>query len=53
MRLILAWLAIAALAAVVFGVGESLATRIGQTTGQTETPRLPNMTLDDLMAAAR
>jgi hypothetical protein len=53
-RLILAWFAILALVAVEFGVGQSLARRVGQTTAsQTETPQLPNVTLDGLMAAAR
>jgi hypothetical protein len=52
--MILAWLATVALAAVELGVGQSLANRIGQTTAaQTETPQLPNVTLDYLMAAAR
>ena len=54
LRLISMGLAILALAAVEVGVGLSLANRIGQTTApQTETPQFPNVTLDNLMAAAR
>ena len=47
-------LAIAALALVEFGVGGSLASRIGQTTAiRSECPQAPNLCISDLMEAAR
>jgi hypothetical protein len=46
--------AIAAIAATEFVVSQSLAARINQTTvRQTDGPQAPNVSLSDLMAAAR
>jgi hypothetical protein len=53
-RVIIICLAIAAVAGIEFWVGESLAARIGQTTAlQTDSPPAPNVSISDLMAAAR
>lgn len=53
-RLILTCLAIASVVGVEFGIGQSLATRIGQNTAcQTEAAQSPELTMGDLMAASR
>ena len=53
-RLALTCLAIASVAAVEFGAGRVLATRIGQaSSGYTHAAPAPNQTLDDLMLATR
>lgn len=53
-RLILACAAIVSVAVVEFGVGHSLASRVGHTTTrQTVGSQSPDVTLDDLMLAAR
>lgn len=47
-------LTIAVLAVIELGVGESLISRIGQTTAvQTELPQGPSVTISDLMAGVR
>ena len=47
-------LAIVTIAGIEFGVSEFLAARIGQTTTrQTDSPAAPNLSISDLMAAAR
>jgi hypothetical protein len=51
-RAIVVYLAIAAVAAVEFRLGETLAGRIGHTTGvQTDGPPVPSVSFSDLMAA--
>ena len=46
--------ALATLVRLEFSVSESLAARIGQTTSrQTDSPQAPNVSIADLMAAAR
>ena len=47
-------LALVTIAGIEFGVSESLAARIGQTTArQNEGPQAPNVDISDLFAAAR
>ena len=47
-------LALVGMVGVAFCLGESLAARVGQTTApQTQGPQVPNVSLADLMAAAR
>ena len=53
-RVIMICAALAALVGFEFSVSESLAARIGQTTSrQTDSPAAPNVSISDLMAAAR
>ena len=52
-RAITLCLAIAAIAALDFRMGESMAERIGHTTGlRTDAPQAPNVSISDLVAAA-
>ena len=53
-RVITLCAALAALVGLEFSVSESLAARVGQTTArQTDSPATPNVSISDLMAAAR
>jgi len=53
-QVIMVCVAIAAIAGLEFYVGTSMAARINQTTArQTEGPQVPNVSISDLMAAAR
>ena len=53
-RVILVCAALAALVGLEWRVSESLAARIGQATArQTDSPAAPNLSIADLMAAAR
>jgi len=53
-RVIVVCAALAAIVGLEFSVSESLAARIGQTTArQTDSPAAPNVSISDLMAAAR
>ena len=53
-RVIMVWAALAAVVGLEVYLGESLAARIGQTTArQTDSPAAPNVSISDLMAAAR
>jgi len=53
-RVIIVCAALAAIVGLEFSVSESLAARIGQTTAcQTDGPAAPNVSISDLMAAAR
>jgi hypothetical protein len=53
-RVIMVCAALAAIVGLEFSVSESLAARIGQTTSrQTDGPQAPNVSIADLMAAAR
>ena len=53
-RVIMVCAALATLVGLEFSVSESLAARIGQTTSrQTDSPAAPNVSISDLMAAAR
>ena len=53
-RVIIVCAALAAIVGLEFSVSESLAARIGQTTApQTDGPQAPNVSISDLMAAAR
>lgn len=48
------WAALAAVVGLEVYLGESLAARIGHTTApQTDSPAAPNISISDLMAAAR
>jgi hypothetical protein len=47
-------LALVGMVGVALSLGESLAARVGQTTArQTDSPAAPNVSISDLMAAAR
>jgi hypothetical protein len=53
-RVITLCAALAALVGLEFSVSESLAARFGQSTArQTDSPAIPNVSISDLMAAAR
>jgi hypothetical protein len=53
-RLVVMALAIAGLAVIDLGLYESMASRIGQTTGtQSDVPQAANMSISDLMGAFR
>ena len=53
-RVIMVCAALAAIVGLELSVSESLAARIGQTTArQTASPAIPNVSISDLMAAAR
>ena len=53
-RVIVVCAALAAIVGLEFSASESLAARIGQTTArQTDSPAAPNVSISDLMAAAR
>ena len=53
-RVIMVCAALAALVGLEVSISESLAARIGQTTArQTDSPAAPNLSISDLMAAAR
>ena len=53
-RVIVVCAALAAFVGLEFSVSESLAARIGQTTSrQTDSPATPNVSISDLMSAAR
>ena len=53
-RVIILCVALAAIVGLELSVSESLAARIGQTTArQTDSPAAPNVSIPDLMAAAR
>jgi hypothetical protein len=53
-RIILLCLAIAAIAGIEFQISQSLAARFGQTTArQSQVPQAPDVSLGDLMIAAR
>ena len=53
-RVIMVCAALAALVGLEFSLSESLAARIGQTTSrQTDSPAVPNVSISDLMGAAR
>jgi hypothetical protein len=53
-RVIMVCAALAVLVGLEFSLSQSLAARIGQTTSrQTDAPQAPNVSISDLMAAAR
>jgi hypothetical protein len=53
-RLVMLWAALAAIAGLEIYGGASLAARTGQTTArQTDSPSAPNVSISDLIAAAR
>jgi len=53
-RVIIVCAALAAIVGLEFSLSQSLAVRIGQTTArQTDNPAAPNVSISDLMAAAR
>jgi hypothetical protein len=53
-RVLLVCLALVTIAGIEFGVSQSLANRIGQVSvRQTDSPQVPNVSISDLMAAAR
>jgi hypothetical protein len=53
-RVIMVCAALAAVVGLEFSVSESLAARIGQSSSrQTDSPAAPNVSISDLMAAAR